>query len=108
MAALEHTTRPTFTPMSEQTSSEIRLGALRALADPVRLALVDELVREGACACELRGRLNVSAPLLSHHLRVLREAGLVSCVKVGRRVEVSLDADKLAQVADSLLPERAA
>lgn len=91
--------------MSEQTSSAIRLGALRALADPLRLALVDELAHQGACACELRGRLNVSAPLLSHHLRVLREAGLVSCVKVGRRVEVSLDRNALAQVAGSLLGE---
>jgi ArsR family transcriptional regulator len=68
----------------------------------VRLALVDELSREDACACELRERLDLSAPLMSHHLRVLREAGLISCAKVGRRVEVSLDRQALASVAGSL------
>ena len=86
-----------------------RLAALRALAEPMRLALVDELAREDACACELRARLGLSAPLLSHHLKVLREAGLVHCEKVGRRVEVTLDSDALARVAGSLAPgERAA
>lgn len=87
--------------------SRVRLAALRALADPMRLALVDELAQEGACACELRERLDLSAPLLSHHLRVLREAGLVRCQKVGRRLEVELDRDALAGVAGSILRERA-
>jgi ArsR family transcriptional regulator len=80
-----------------------RLRALRALAEPMRLALVDELAREDACACDLRRRLGLSAPLLSHHLKVLREAGLVHSEKVGRRVEVTLDREALARVAGSLL-----
>ena len=84
--------------MSELT----RITALRALADPVRLALIDELAHEDACACELRARLDLSAPLLSHHLKVLREAGLVSCAKVGRRVEVTLNRKALARLAGSL------
>ena len=79
-----------------------RLDALRALAEPMRLALVDELAREGACACDLRRRFDLSAPLLSHHLKVLREAGLVRCEKVGRRVEVELDREALANLAGSL------
>jgi ArsR family transcriptional regulator len=70
---------------------------------PARVNLVDELAREDACACELRERFGLSAPLLSHHLKVLREAGLVRCEKVGRRVEVTLDRDALADVAGSLL-----
>jgi ArsR family transcriptional regulator len=88
--------------MSAQTTSPTRITALRALADPVRLALIDELVREDDCACELRKQLDLSAPLLSHHLRVLREAGLISCVKVGRRVEVTLNREALARLAGSL------
>ena len=89
--------------MSEPRSDPTRISALRALADPVRLALIDELGRKGACACELRKTLDLSAPLLSHHLKVLREAGLVSCEKVGRRVEVRLDHDALTDVAISLV-----
>ncbi|HKI93217.1 MAG TPA: metalloregulator ArsR/SmtB family transcription factor [Gaiellaceae bacterium] len=88
--------------MTTQTPNPARIASLRALADPVRLALVDELAHEDACACELRARLDLSAPLMSHHLKVLREAGLVSCEKVGRRVEVSLDREALARVAGSL------
>jgi ArsR family transcriptional regulator, arsenate/arsenite/antimonite-responsive transcriptional repressor len=88
--------------MSEQSPQPTRIASLRALADPVRLALIDELVREDACACELRKQLELSAPLLSHHLKVLREAGLVSCAKVGRRVEVTLNRQALARLARSL------
>jgi ArsR family transcriptional regulator len=78
------------------------LPALRALADPVRLQLVEELSREDACACELRGRLGLSAPLLSHHLKVLREAGLVRTTRAGRRLEVELDSVAMASVSRSL------
>jgi ArsR family transcriptional regulator, arsenate/arsenite/antimonite-responsive transcriptional repressor len=95
--------------MPIHTSQPTRIAVLRALADPVRLAVVDELAREDACACELRKQFDLSAPLLSHHLKVLREAGLVSCAKVGRRVEVTLDRQALARVAGSLVTrERAA
>jgi ArsR family transcriptional regulator, arsenate/arsenite/antimonite-responsive transcriptional repressor len=79
-----------------------RLTALRAIADPVRLQLVDALAREDACACELRERLGLSAPLLSHHLKVLREAGLVRTRKAGRRLEVELDRGELGALARSL------
>jgi len=90
--------RPTVDAMAEPT----RIASLRALADPVRLALVDELVRADVCACALRKQFDLSAPLLSHHLKVLREAGLISCAKVGRRVEVTLDRDALERLAESL------
>ncbi len=88
--------------MHEHPPSPSRIASLRAVADPVRLALIDELARENACACELRARLELSAPLLSHHLKVLCRAGLVSCTKVGRRVEVRLDREALARLAGSL------
>jgi ArsR family transcriptional regulator, arsenate/arsenite/antimonite-responsive transcriptional repressor len=87
--------------LSRDRGSE-RLARLRALADPVRLALVDELTRDDACACELRERLDLSAPLLSHHLKVLREAGLVRTRRAGRRLEVELDETALAALAESL------
>ena len=92
-------------PSPSQTgdgSSPSRLDALRALAEPMRLALVDELARAPMCACDLRRRFDLSAPLLSHHLKVLREAGLVRCERVGRRLEVELDREALANLAGSL------
>jgi ArsR family transcriptional regulator len=49
----------------------------KALADPTRLAIVNRLASRGdACVCEFES-LGLSQPTISHHLRVLREAGLI-------------------------------
>ena len=49
----------------------------KALADPTRLAIVNRLAsREAACVCEFNS-LGLSQPTISHHLKVLREAGLI-------------------------------
>jgi ArsR family transcriptional regulator len=93
---------PTVETMAKRILQPDRIAALRALADPVRLAVVDELTRADACACELRSQLHLSAPLLSHHLKVLREAGLIRTRKAGRRLEVELERDALASIAGSL------
>jgi ArsR family transcriptional regulator len=51
--------------------------ALRALADPVRARIVELLAAEQLCVCHLTEELGAAQPLVSHHLRVLRDAGLV-------------------------------
>jgi ArsR family transcriptional regulator len=51
---------------------------LKALADPNRLQILDLLMQGDSCNCELNERLGLPPNLLSHHLRVLREAGLVT------------------------------
>jgi ArsR family transcriptional regulator, arsenate/arsenite/antimonite-responsive transcriptional repressor len=68
-----------------------RVALLRAVADPIRWRVLDELGAGGRCHCELEEALDVPANLLSHHLRVLREAGLVSTERRGRLVEYRLD-----------------
>ncbi len=50
---------------------------LRALADPVRARIVELLAHEQLCVCHLTEELDAAQPLVSHHLKVLREAGLV-------------------------------
>jgi ArsR family transcriptional regulator, arsenate/arsenite/antimonite-responsive transcriptional repressor len=50
---------------------------LRALADPLRWQIVQLLAGEQLCVCHLTEELGVGQPLVSHHLKVLREAGLV-------------------------------
>ena len=49
----------------------------KALADPTRLAMIGNMVDRAVCGQELADRLGVSAPTISHHLRVLRAAGLL-------------------------------
>jgi ArsR family transcriptional regulator len=53
------------------------LAVLKALADPNRLRIFDVLMQGDSCNCELNEKLGLPSNLLSHHLRVLREAGLV-------------------------------
>ncbi|MGA8016962.1 MAG: metalloregulator ArsR/SmtB family transcription factor [Candidatus Dormiibacterota bacterium] len=67
---------------AEQADS---LGSLlRALADPVRLRLMSLIAAaDEVCVCELTAPFAVSQPTISHHLRVLREAGLVDCQRRG-------------------------
>lgn len=71
-------------------------GRLGALADPVRLAVVGVLAGGQRCVCDLQERVAVAPNLLSYHLRVLREAGLVSSTRRGRWVDYRLDGDGFA------------
>ena len=54
---------------------------LKALAEPLRWRILQLLGAEELCVCHLVDELGVAQPLISHHLRVLREAGLVSSSK---------------------------
>jgi len=84
-------TTPTRTGTQEK-----RLAQLRALADPTRLKILELLKKPGCCSvpaigaqkagmcvCDLTGPLALTQPTVTHHLKVLREAGLVECEKIG-------------------------
>ncbi len=68
---------------------------LQALADPVRLSIVRQLAVTGdpICACDFTECCTVSQPTISHHLRVLREAGLVVTERRGTFIHYALAAD---------------
>jgi ArsR family transcriptional regulator len=63
-------------PTNEQRLEEAAC-VLKALADPNRLRIFNLLMQGDTCNCELSEKLGLPSNLLSHHLRVLREAGLV-------------------------------
>ena len=60
-------------------------AVFKALADPVRLRLLSMITSADGemCVCELTPQFDVSGPTISHHLKVLREAGLVDCERRG-------------------------
>ncbi len=62
----------------------------KALGDPVRWTIVRELRSGQRCACDLAARANVTPPLLSHHLKVLRDAGLITGTRRGRWIDYDL------------------
>ncbi len=77
---------------------------LRALAAPMRVAIVTELGAGSKCVHELVESLNAPQPLISQHLRVLRGAGVVRGARRGREIEYALTDDHIAHiVADAVL-----
>jgi ArsR family transcriptional regulator len=70
----------------------------KTLGDPVRWAIVRELRTGTRCACDLAAVADVSPPLLSHHLKVLREADLIVGTKRGRWIDYTLNTDALTQL----------
>ncbi len=67
--------------LTEQSAVDLA-RSFKALGDPVRLRLLSLIAARGGgevCVCELTPAFDLSGPTISHHLRVLREAGLVEC-----------------------------
>jgi DNA-binding transcriptional ArsR family regulator len=71
---------------------------LRALAAPVRIAIVLQLRAADRCVHELVDALDVAQPLISQHLRVLKTAGVVQGERRGREVVYRLADDHLAHI----------
>src|SRR5258705_9395924 len=71
---------------------------LRALAAPVRIAIVLQLLESSRCVHDLVDALGVTQPLISQHLRVLKAAGVVGGDRQGREVVYSLVDDHLAHI----------
>ena len=82
----------------------------KVLGDPVRLQIVDLLAQGEMCACDLLQNLSIAQPTLSHHMKALRESGLVHVRKQATWMHYSLDRDsveRLRQTIDALMsPEK--
>lgn len=86
------------TTVSEADAAEVA-PMFKALGDPVRLRLASLIASQAeVCVCDLTGEFAVGAPTVSHHLRVLREAGLVRSERRGTWVYYSIRHEALAQL----------
>lgn len=70
-------TSPSIADEPAELSRERLVALFKALADPRRLRVLDALMDGVQCNCEIAERLGVSLSLVSYHLRILAEAGLV-------------------------------
>lgn len=71
--------------LTEEAATDLA-RAFKALGDPVRLRLLSLIASRGGdevCVCELTPAFDLAGPTISHHLKVLREAGLVDCQRRG-------------------------
>jgi|SRR5689334_377791 ArsR family transcriptional regulator, arsenate/arsenite/antimonite-responsive transcriptional repressor len=74
---------PAIAPVSPEIAERLA-SQFKALADPTRVGIVNRLAAASeVCVCDLTSVFDLSQPTVSHHLRVLREAGLVDATKRG-------------------------
>ena len=71
---------------------------LKALADPLRLAVIEALGGGERCVCELTGELGLAQSKLSFHLKVMKEAGLLEAREEGRWIYYRLRAEAIADL----------
>ena len=79
-----------------------RTALLRVVADPLRWRILRLLAAEALCVCHLQEELGVGQTLVSHHLRALRDAGLVTGEACGRFTYYSLRPGAFDGVRDDL------
>ena len=81
----ERCCEPVVYPDTERAQAERMALVAKALGDPIRLQLVDVLRKHAGkvCVCELTPLFDVGQPTVSHHLKVLREAGVVDSERRG-------------------------
>lgn len=94
-------------PLSEENSRELA-RAFKAFGDPVRLRLLSLIASHAggeACVCDLTGAFELSGPTISHHLKVLREAGIIDGERRGTWIYYRVRTEMLGVLSETLLPE---
>jgi ArsR family transcriptional regulator len=97
---------PVVYPDVERAEAERMAAVAKALADPVRLQLVDVLRKHAGkvCVCELVPLFDLSQPTVSHHLGVLRKAGIVGSERHGLWAFYYVNDDALKELSTWLTP----
>jgi ArsR family transcriptional regulator, arsenate/arsenite/antimonite-responsive transcriptional repressor len=90
-------------PLQEGEKAEL-VGIFHALGDPTRLEIFRLIASQSApiCVCDITSRFDVTQPTISHHLKVLREAGLVSVSRQGIWAYYAARDDGLVALGDVL------
>ena len=78
------------------------LAVLQAVAAPIRWTVLATLAQAPRCVCRLQEQVPIAGNLLSYHLKVLREAGLVTTSRRGRWIDYALAPDASARMCAAL------
>ncbi len=92
---------PVVYPDIEREGAERMARAAKALGDPIRMQLVDVLRKHAGkvCVCELVPLFDLSQPTVSHHLKVLRDAGIVGSERRGLWAYYYVNPDALKELS---------
>jgi ArsR family transcriptional regulator len=91
----------TDAPPMARDAAKVLADTFKALADPTRVAIVNRLTTADAvCVCDLTAAFELSQPTISHHLRILREAGLVEAERRGTWAYYRLAPDAIASLRE--------
>ncbi len=92
-------------PNYSENSNRFKSTVFHALSDPIRLEIIDYLRDGEKCVCEIVPHLNLIQPLVSRHLKILKDAGVVRCRKDGTKRLYSIVDAAIYGVVDALTPE---
>jgi DNA-binding transcriptional ArsR family regulator len=93
--------------VSKSNSTRLKASIFYALSDPVRIEIL-EFLREGEqCVCKIVPHLNLIQPVVSRHLKILKDAGLVSDRKDGNKRLYSVTDAGVYRIIDGITPELA-
>jgi ArsR family transcriptional regulator len=91
-----------------ESGAEELASLFKAVADPMRLRLLSLIAcHDGgeSCVCDLTAAFDVTAPTISYHLRILREAGLISAERRGTWVYYRIEPAVMARMSAVLVPQ---
>ena len=93
------------TTVMDEAAAERIAPMFKALGDPVRLRLAALIASQPEiCVCDLTPHFNQTGPTISHHLRILREAGLINSERRGTWVYYRINPDALTNLGQLLQP----
>lgn len=81
---------------------ELSVKVFKALGHPIRYKIVKFLYNGPKCVCKLNEDIEFSQANLSQHLKILKEAGILSCEKVGMNIHYRLRSDEIKNIIDSV------
>ena len=93
---------PIVLTSAPREDADASVSLLAAVADPIRWTVLQQLSVSESCVCNLQEHIPIAANLLSYHLKVLRDAGLVTTSRRGRWIDYSLADDALDRLAAAL------
>jgi ArsR family transcriptional regulator len=93
--------------MNPQRENDIRVKSrvFYALSDSIRIEILEFLQDGEKCVCEIVPKLNIIQPLVSRHLRILKETGMIRCRKDGTKRFYSIVDPKIFAVMNNITPD---